>query len=232
MTYAECSGLDPERAAAMSDILNEQLSALIDGELPAAETALLMRRLAGEAVLRERLARYCLCGQALRGVRARARADFALKVSAALAAEPGHAPAAPARRALRRYLAPLAGLAVAATVAGAAILVLGRSPALDGRPAGLAAVAPHAAAPAAPVVPAAPLAVRRTPEPAAFAALTAGAEPDSYVTPAARQNLGMIPRAELANYVVAHSEVSAPLGLRSVLTNLVADEPIPGAAPP
>ena len=56
-------------------------------------------------------------------------------------------------------------------------------------------------------------------------------EPASYVTPAARPALGEIPRAELANYVVAHSEVSGPLGLRSVLTNLVTDESAPPAAP-
>jgi hypothetical protein len=34
----------------------------------------------------------------------------------------------------------------------------------------------------------------------------------------------VIPEATLANYVVAHSQVSAPLAGRSVLIHLVADE--------
>ncbi|HXQ64773.1 MAG TPA: sigma-E factor negative regulatory protein [Steroidobacteraceae bacterium] len=214
----------------MSEISNDQLSALIDGELPASETALLLRRLADEPLLRQRLARYCACGAALQG--GRARADFALRVSAALVSEPAHRPARIARPALRRYLTPLAGLAIAATVAGAAILVLGRSPALDTRPAELARLAVPPAQPASPV--ASPAATHRASQPATLAAASApaGSEPASYVTPAAHQGLGVIPRAELANYVVAHSEVSASLGMRSVLTNLVADEPAVGAPPP
>ncbi|HXQ31402.1 MAG TPA: RseA family anti-sigma factor [Steroidobacteraceae bacterium] len=216
----------------MSEIINDQLSALIDGELPASETALLLRRLADEPVLQQRLARYCACGEVLRGVRA--RADFALRVNAALIAEPVHRPVASARWALRRYLTPLAGLAIAATVAGAAILVLGRSPALDTRPAALANLAPSAPVTVAPPAATARASVHRAATQGSFAALSspAGSEPASYVTPAARQGLGVIPRAELANYVVAHSEVSASLGMRSVLTNLVADEPAVGAPPP
>jgi hypothetical protein len=216
----------------MNEILNDQLSALIDGELPASQTALLLRQLAREPQLQQRLRRYAVCGEALRGIRGHARADFALRVSAALTAEPAHAPAATVHPRLRRYLAPFAGLAIAATVAAAAILVLGRSPALDSRPAALAALAPPTTSAVAPR--ATPPAAHRNPELATFAALSspAGAEPASYVTPAVHQGLGVIPRAELANYMVAHSEVSEPLGLRSVLTSLVADDPAAGSAPP
>jgi anti-sigma factor RsiW len=216
----------------MSEIIHEQLSALIDGELPASETALLLRRLADEPALRQRLARYGACGEALRGVRV--RSDFALRVSTALIAEPAHRARVASHPVLRRYLAPLAGLAIAATVAGAAILVLGRSPALNARPAIVAEQGAPAAMPVGPPAAPAPTVARRTPQAGTFAALTspAGSEPASYVTPAARQGLGVIPRAELANYVVAHSEVSASLGMRSVLTNLVADEPAVGTQPP
>ena len=49
-------------------------------------------------------------------------------------------------------------------------------------------------------------------------------EPASYVTPAVRPAIGVIPSGTLANYVVAHSQFSAPLAGRSVLIHLVADE--------
>lgn len=219
----------------MSDLLKEQLSALIDGELPAAETALLIKRLEQEPELRACLARYRVCGETLRGARVQTRSDFTLRVSAGLAAEPCHGAArgrTPQRRALRRYLAPAAGFAVAAAVAGAAILVLGRPPALEPRPAEqLAAVVP----PPSMVTPPAPVASpRRSPEatPAAASGMPFSTEPASYVTPEVRQGLGVIPRAELANYVVAHSEVSGPLGLHSVLTNLVSDEQTAPAGTP
>jgi len=52
-------------------------------------------------------------------------------------------------------------------------------------------------------------------------------EPPSYVTPAARPGLQEIQGATLANYVVAHSEVSGPLASRSVLIHLLADQPPP-----
>jgi len=72
----------------MSELLNEQLSALLDGELPPEETSLLLRRLDREAELAGRLARYRLCGDVLRGERVQPRAGFTLRVSAAIAAEP------------------------------------------------------------------------------------------------------------------------------------------------
>jgi hypothetical protein len=212
----------------MSDLLHEQLSALIDGELPAHETALLLKRLHGEPALRERLGRYRVCGETLRGGQVQAREDFALKVSALLVAEPCHAgrPRVQGRPA-RRYLRPVAGFAVAAAVAGAAILVLGRPGGLAGAPQNLAAQATVVApapteiiSPPEPVV--ARLAAKRTTPSAAFETLSP--EPSSYVTPAARQGLAVIPRAELANYLVVHSEVSGPLGLTSALSGRVSDD--------
>ncbi len=196
----------------MSDILNEQLSALLDGELPPEETTLLLKRLGREQALAARLGRYRLCGDVLRGERVQPRADFALRISAAIAAEPALATPVAARARRGGWLEPLAGLAVAASVAVVAVLVLQASPG-PGRPEPLAALVPAAPAPVA------QLATRATP-----AYSQGSGEPLSYVTPAVRPRLGVIPEATLASYVVAHSTVSAPLAGRSVLIHLVADE--------
>ena len=57
-------------------------------------------------------------------------------------------------------------------------------------------------------------------------------EPASYTTPLSPGGPAptFIPAAELASYVVAHSEVSGPLARRNVLTGLAA-EPVPALAP-
>lgn len=49
----------------MSHTLNEQLSALLDGELPVEQQELLLRRLDSDPELRERFARYSLIGDVL-----------------------------------------------------------------------------------------------------------------------------------------------------------------------
>jgi negative regulator of sigma E activity len=202
----------------MSEILNEQLSALLDGELPPEETSLLLRRLGRETDLAARLTRYRLCGDVLRGERCQPRADFTMRVSAAIASEPAlSAPRAAARRPARaRWLRPLAGLAVAASVAVVAVLVLRL-----GAPDGGVPQAANVAGPAALV----PVPAAATPAAHHSRTLAQGTgEPESYVTPSARPRLGTIPQGTLANYVVAHSQVSAPLAGRSVLIHLVADE--------
>jgi hypothetical protein len=48
--------------------------------------------------------------------------------------------------------------------------------------------------------------------------------PESYVVPASVERTPMVPTAELANYVVAHSEFSAPMSRRNLLSALVASE--------
>ena len=55
-------------------------------------------------------------------------------------------------------------------------------------------------------------------------------EPESYVVPMPAGRVSGGPPAQLANYVVAHSEFSAPLSRRSLLSALVASEA--AAAPP
>lgn len=207
----------------MSDLLHEQLSALLDGELPPEETALLMRRLEREPELARRLARYRMCGEVLRGERVQPSANFALRVSAAIAAEPPIHAALPRRR-VPGWLKSAAGLAVAASVGMVAVLVLQRAvPGTLGPAATVADAGPPAAA--APVVVAALPVVESLP---ALATVAPGSEPQSYVTPAAKPGLQEIRGATLANYVVAHSGVSGPLGGRSVLIHLLADPPADG----
>lgn len=211
----------------------EQLSALLDGELPPEETDFLLKRLGRDAEARETLARYQLVGDTLRGERVRARPDFMLRVSAAIAAEPPlEAPARVAGRAadgtrgaaVSRWLRPVAGLAIAAGVASVAVFVMQRDPSMPP-----AATVASTAAPA----PAATLAASSLAPPAlAPSAVTASGsltgEPASYVTPPAMRGTGEIPAAQLASYVVAHAEFSSPLGRRNVLTGLVAGEPLAG----
>lgn len=219
----------------MSDLLNEQLSALLDGELPPEETALLLRRLRREPALAEQLARYRLCGEVLRGERIQARPDFAMRISAAIAEEPAYTATASTRgRAPQaRWLRAAGGFSVAAAVASVAVLVLRQSPVLSPPVQPMATVtigqAPAASAPAT-------LAAVSTLAPAATQALASRAaerstEPVTYVTPPVRSGLGEIPAASLAHYVVAHSEVSSPLARSSVLTSLVAAPRVVESAP-
>ncbi len=49
-------------------------------------------------------------------------------------------------------------------------------------------------------------------------------EPDSYTVPQTVEPPAIVPSAELANYVVAHSEVSMPLSRRNLLSAFVASE--------
>ncbi len=67
-----------------------QLSAMFDGELPAAECELLSRRLARDEQLRATWSRYAVIGAVLRAEPlAQVRPDFARRVSAALAGRSG-----------------------------------------------------------------------------------------------------------------------------------------------
>ncbi len=106
----------------MTDILNEQLSALVDGELPDDQVALLLARMEREPELRRRWASYHLIGDALRGhLPERIDSGLADRVAAALADEPAPVPG---RGGLPRWLQPVAGAAIAATVAVVAILAV------------------------------------------------------------------------------------------------------------
>jgi negative regulator of sigma E activity len=217
----------------MKDALNEQLSACLDGELPAAELDLLLKRVGKEAEVRAAIGRYSLIGEAMRAERpAIASRDFASKVMAAVAREvPVQTPAPTAgpqpvteqrpavaaqkispaavrptfgRPAVVRYGRPALGMAIAAGVAAVAVFTM--------QPTGQ----PDLAGGEAPLV-------------AANESTVAPVDTDaSYVVPTSTSNSAFIPATRLTNYVVAHSEYSSPLGRRSVLSGVLADDEVEG----
>lgn len=89
----------------MSEVLREQLSAFVDGELPAEECELLLRRIASSRELTETWHAYHLIGDALRGELAPAGVrELAPRVDRALKA--------PRRWGMRRSATMAAGVAV------------------------------------------------------------------------------------------------------------------------
>ncbi|OEZ00829.1 MULTISPECIES: sigma-E factor negative regulatory protein [Stenotrophomonas] len=105
----------------------QQLSALVDGELPLEEARFLLRRLEHDEDLSGCQERWQLLGDVLRGQAcAPAPADFADRIQAAVSAEPRPAvvPAAPVARARRSgWLRLGGGAALAASVAAIALFV-------------------------------------------------------------------------------------------------------------
>lgn len=107
----------------MSDLLHEQLSALIDGELPAEECELLVKRIANSPELARSWHAYHLIGDALRDELSAGDAEqLAPRVREALDERKGTG-ARPAHRGLRRWSTMAAGVAVLglAGLAGALI---------------------------------------------------------------------------------------------------------------
>jgi sigma-E factor negative regulatory protein RseA len=200
----------------MNEELDSQLSAMFDDELPTAECELLARRLSRDEALKARWGRYAVVGAVIRAERGvRLNAAVAWRVNAAISAEPAFEPVAGAqlpRRAGLRWWQPVAGGALAASVAAASLLWLRAQ-----------APVPLTAAVAVPAVNSAPA--------APAGAITAA----SYVVPPAIAVRPMaVPSTELANYVVAHSMVSSPVARRNLLSSFVASEPatVNAEAPP
>lgn len=106
----------------MSETLHNQISAFMDGELPEHEAELLVRRLCASEELRGVAARYSLIGDVMRGERIRSDGSLADRVMASVNSEPEVQESK--ATGLGRWTRPLAGLAVAATVAGVAIVGL------------------------------------------------------------------------------------------------------------
>ncbi len=184
----------------MTDSIKEQLSACLDGELPDRELALLLKRIGQDEELRATMTRYGTISETLRtGKAAAISPDFAARVMAQVASEP--AIAAPRISPLMwRRVRPVAGLAVAASVAALALFSVQR--------AGMF--------PAQDVVTTAAESTALVPE--------IQEAPDRYVVPMNTSNTSVfIPATRLTNYVVAHSEYSSPLGRRSVLSGVLAE---------
>lgn len=111
----------------MTDQIREQISALLDGELASGEISLLVRRMERDAGLRRAFSNYVLAGESLRAPGALvASPGFAARVAAAIddgQVEVASAPPAELVRP-RRWIRPLAGVAVAASAAVAAVLLV------------------------------------------------------------------------------------------------------------
>lgn len=181
----------------MTDQIREQMSALLDGELPQDESTLLVRRMARDGELKRSFGNYVLAGELLRspgGVVA--SPGFAARVSAAIAAEEGASPETmpspgPVRAPLN-WRRPLAATAVAASAALAAVLLV-RPDAGE-----VQQFAVRAGAPQTPPVVTLPV---------------GGSSP----TPAQSQRL--------AGYLVAHGQYATPIGRRNVWSNALASDP-------
>ena len=200
----------------MKDEVESQLSAMFDGELPAAECELLSRRIDRDERLRSRWARYVQIGASMRCEPvATASSGFAARITAAVAAVDGDSalPAAPrARLSAPAWIwKPALAAALVIAVAGLSIEMLRDHTALN-LTAGTSVAGPHAAQ----SVPAS--------APGAFTA--SSAVPWSYVTPSATERFGApIPlRSQLTDYIVAHSEYSTPLMRPDLLSALVGGE--------
>lgn len=200
--------------------LDSQLSAMFDDELPEHECELLARRLARDESLKARWGRYAAIGAAIRKEQSvQVDSQLAHKVSQAIAAEPPLvSEPAGARKAfvnptVRRWVQPVAGAALAASVAALAILVLRAQAPLGGVEAPTVfaqnAIGPSGTADATTVL---------------SAGNTQNAEPDSYTVPTSVEPLAVVPSTELANYVVAHSEYSTPLSRLNLRSAFVASE--------
>jgi len=195
----------------MNEELDSQLSAMFDDELAPAECELLARRLSRDEHLKARWGRYAIMGAVIRAERGvRLNAPLAGRVNAVLLAEPALAAhTAPRDRsaARLRWWQPLAGAAVAASVAAVSILWLrGQAP-----PAGV------------------PLGAHLTPAPLSVAP-AAATQGESYVVPVPKPPTVVVPSTELANYVVAHSMFSTPVARRNLLSAFMTSEPAAAGA--
>ncbi|MEP7245150.1 MAG: sigma-E factor negative regulatory protein [Gammaproteobacteria bacterium] len=198
----------------MKEELDSQLSAMFDDELPEAECQLLARRLSRDDSLKARWRHYAVIGAAVRAERGvRLEADLSVRVSSAISAEPALEGEGVAEGHVRgnkgsfRWWQPVTGVAIAAGVAAMSVLWI-RAQAPVGSD-------PLVAQNSAPTV-----VLSQNPA----AAANADGAPDSYVVPTNVVPRTFMPTAELANYVVAHSEFSTPVTRRNLLSALVASE--------
>ena len=188
----------------MNEELDSQLSAMFDDELPGAECELLARRLSRDEALKARWGRYAVIGAVIRAERGVVlKSALAGRVNAALSHEP--VLAAARSRAVQAWTRLLAGAGLAAGVAAISILWLRwHAFGVDSPVAVVASrLSPGASAPVAGIV-------------------------DSFVVPPLSSVPTMaVPPTELADYVVAHSAYSWPVGRGSLLSSLMVSEPAP-----
>jgi sigma-E factor negative regulatory protein RseA len=180
----------------MTDRIREQMSALLDGELPQDEVGLLVRRLERDAALRQAFGHYVLAGEVLRSPGGPlASSGFAAAVSAAIDEAPAHLDRVrpDARTEGRWWSKPAFATAVAATAAIFAVLIVQTR------------VQPPASVAAS--------ALRQAQQ--AFAGTPA--VHSSSPTAASSQRL--------AGYLMAHSQFASPIGRRNVWSGVLAADP-------
>jgi negative regulator of sigma E activity len=191
----------------MTDQIKDQISAFIDNELSAEESALLVRRFERDAESRARAMRYTLIGASLRGELLEPHPSvLRQRVAAALSGAAPVAPKARERVVGGRFAKPLLSVGIAATVAVVAIGAL--------RTLNETAPTPDAArgvATSAPAVEASSLQARD--------AIVA----PSYVVPRSSdgdQSQTVAP-IRLTNYLMHHGEFASGLTRTSVNSNVV-----------
>jgi len=120
----------------MNEAIRMQVSAFVDGELPENEAELLVRRLSQDAVLRQQVAEYLAIGRIMRGEYSAQGSDV---LRERIAAELDERPLQDAADSVAvekssRYVRPLAGFAIAASVALIAIIGLRQTAGVDDEP--------------------------------------------------------------------------------------------------
>jgi len=194
----------------MSEVLREQLSAFLDGELGAAEADLLVRRLGTDSDLRNLAAHYYLIGSTLRGERV-AGTEFGQRVTSAIDQEPDVTGAPISRTPVisrGRLLKTAAGGAIAATVAVVALLGIQRQTGIDDNNS-----------------PAARVADMSVTAPSANRAAT-------YTVPALSPSAGpvVINETRLVNYLLRHGRVAPAVGSNDMNARIISVGIAPGQA--
>ena len=185
----------------MTEQINDQISAFIDDELSADESAMLVRRFERDPEARGRALRYTMIGDALRGQLLEPNPSILRhRVAASLSGVQAAGPAKTAAAWPMRFARPAVGFGIAAAVAVVAIGVL--------RVVNDAQVAP---ATVAAVETAQPLQVRQISD-----------EAPSYVVPQeAPEGRPVTPPIRLTNYLMRHGEYASGLSRTSVHSNVV-----------
>lgn len=179
----------------MNDALNMQISAFVDGELPENESELLLRRLSQDAVLRSQVEQYFRIGRLMRREReVPGMNKLRSRILTALGEQPSEIQAK-AEPASRRFLKPVAGFAVAASVAIVALVGLRQSELSD--PSGTSGITEAGAL-------------------ASQSESVAG-----YTEPLPEDALSSRPGDMLTQYYLSHGATSADLGANGILTRLV-----------
>ena len=182
----------------MTDQINDQISAFIDNELSADESALLVRRFERDGAARARAMRYTLIGASLRGELLEPHPSvLRQRISAALSGTATPSVPKARERWTDRWARPLLGVGIAATVAVVAVGTL--------RSLNEASVAPIPAT----AIAAFPLQVSDP-----------GRAP-SYVVPQGTDLSRTVAPIRLTNYLIHHGEFASGLSRTSVNSNVL-----------